>query len=213
MKNRHNECLASPLAEVNPPDFQTHKNPPPAGPVQNHLPLGRLLLILATVLIAGSGCATKNVDPAVARRHTGYVDFYAVNDDDLCWEIVELKHNREIVREFKPATDHILRYAFRPGDYEFRISYLNRVVPEAGVVKVVVRDGMVTPVSVTLVETGTAQVETKEVRVGGTWYGRYGRSTKFSNNEAGIFQLKVESADPLPYRTKAGVPYAELQTH
>jgi hypothetical protein len=171
-----------------------------------HLPL----LLVAGLVAYSAGCASKNVDPAVARSHTGYVDFYAANDDDLCWEIIELKHNREIVREFKPVPDHILRFAFRPGEYEFHVSFLNRVVTKTATVKVTVRDGMVTPVKVTLIETGTAMVQTKEARVGGTWYGRVGRSTKFRENEAGIFQLNAESQDPVPYEPKAGMTYAKL---
>lgn len=171
-----------------------------------------LYFVSALVLSAlyGTGCASKNVDPATAQSHTGYVDFYAVNDDELCWEIIELKHNREIVREFKPLPDHILRIAFRPGDYEFQISFLNRVVTKTGTVKVTVQDGMVTPVKVMFIETGTAQVQTKEARVGGTWYGRYGRSTKFRENEAGIFELNAQSQDPVPYQPKASMAYVKL---
>ncbi len=181
--------------------------------VKPHLIFRLPILLAAGLAVVSAGCASKNVDPAVARSHTGYVDFYAANDDDLCWEIIELKHNREIVREFKPVPDHILRFAFRPGEYEFHISFLNRVVTKPGTVKVKVQDGMVTPVKVTMIETGTAMVQTREARVGGTWYGRYGRSTKFRENEAGIFELNARSQNPLPYEPKAGMAYPKLPTN
>jgi hypothetical protein len=175
------------------------------------LPLLLCSLAVAVCAILGSGCASRNVDPASARSHTGYIDFFATNDDELCWDITEVKHDREIVREFKPLPEHILRLAFRPGEYEFRVSFLNRVITDPAVTNVVVHDGMITPVSVTLIEAGTAQVETKETHVGGTWYGRYGRGTKFRDNEAGIFRLDAEPQNPLPYKPKAEMPYANMR--
>ena len=51
---------------------------------------GRLLrmkaksfLAMAMLGLLAGGCASPNVNPANARPHTGYVDFYAVDADNL----------------------------------------------------------------------------------------------------------------------------------
>jgi hypothetical protein len=78
---------------------------------------------------------------------------------------------------------------------------LNRAITEPGLVNVVVEDGKITPVRVTLLQTGKTIMETKEVRVGGTYYG-VGRSTKVRAGEGATFRVEAEAQPPVAYQPK-----------
>jgi hypothetical protein len=67
---------------------------------------------------------------------------------------------------------------------------------------------MITPVRVQLTEAGETTVQTKQTSVGGTAYGRYGRRTKFSNDEAATYRVSAEANASMPYRVKERMPYA-----
>ena len=165
-------------------------------------------LALAILGLLAGGCASPNVNPASARLHTGYVDFYAVDADNLWWDITDVKQNKKVFYEFGPVQEPILRLAFKPGTYQLRVTFLNHPILVPGVADVEVRDGMVTPVTVTLVPAGTVLVETKTTQTGGTYYGRYGRRTKISNTEAVNYEVSVEPQPPLPFQPKAQMSYA-----
>ena len=170
-------------------------------------PIIGCLLVTGAVLLAG-GCASPNLDPASARPHTGYVDFYAVNADDLYWDITDVNRNKKVFYKFDPVREPILRLAFKPGRYPLRVTFLNHVILKPGVADVEVRDGMVTPVTVTLLPAGTVLVETERTQVGGTYYGRYGRRTKISSNEAVSYEVSAEPQPPVSFQPKARMPYA-----
>jgi hypothetical protein len=163
---------------------------------------------LALLGLLAGGCATPNLNPASARSHTGYVDFYAVNADDLCWDITNVKKNKKVFYEFNPVKESILRLAFKPGRYQLRVAFLNHVVVQPGVADVEVRDGMVTPVTVTLLPAGTAIVETQSGQVSGTYYGRYGRMTKINSTEAVSYEVSAEPHAPVPFQPRDQMPYA-----
>ena len=101
-----------------------------------------------------------------------------------------------------------MRLAFAPGHYHLRVTFINCVVREPGLVEVEVRDGLITPVHVALVPDGTTQVETKETRVGGTFKGRYGRGTKFGSDDSTMFRVSAEAKPAVPYQLKEQMPYA-----
>lgn len=166
------------------------------------------LLTLAALGLLAGGCASSNVNPASARPHTGYVDFYAVNADDLYWDITDVNRNKKAFYEFGPVKEPILRLAFKPGTYQLRVTFLNHAILVPGVADVEVQDGMVTPVTVTLLPAGTALIETKSGQVGGTYYGRYGRRTKISNTGAVSYEVSAEPQPPVPFQPKAQMPYA-----
>ena len=88
----------------------------------------RLLPVLAALGLLAGGCASPNLNPAVARPHTGYVDFYAVNADDLSWDVTDVKRNKKVFYEFDPVKEPILRLAFKPGKYQLRITFLNHPI-------------------------------------------------------------------------------------
>jgi hypothetical protein len=158
------------------------------------------------IAVAVCGCAVSDVNPRVAKAKTGYVDFYADNDDGLCWQVQRLgkdeRRGRILFEEFRPRTNDVLRLAFAPREYRLGISFLNRAVTEPGVVNVVVEEGKITPVRVTLLETGKTLTQTKDVRVGSTFYGRYGRSTKIRTSEGATFRVEAEAQTAVGYEPK-----------
>jgi hypothetical protein len=168
--------------------------------------------LLMTVAILAGGCASPDVNPPAAKRGRGYVDFYADDTSGLCWQIQRLERDgakgRTSFEEFKPRTNDVVRLAFAPGEYLFGITFLNRAITETGVAHVVVEDGKITPVRVTLVETGKTMLERTESRVGGTFYGRSGRSTKIRASEGATFRVEAEAEEPTTYRPKDKMPFA-----
>jgi hypothetical protein len=166
------------------------------------------LPVLAVLGLLAGGCAAPNLNPASARPHTGYVDFYAVNADDLSWDITDVQRNKKVFYEFDPVREPILRLAFKPGQYQLRVTFLNHAVTMPGMADVEVQDGLVTPVTVTLLPAGTALVETRSGQAGGTYYGRYGRRTKISSTEADGYEVSAEPQPPVPFQPRAQMPYA-----
>jgi hypothetical protein len=126
----------------------------------------------------------------------------------LWWDITDVKKNKKVFYKFDPVKEPILRLAFKPGQYQLRVTFLNHAILKPGTADVEVRDGMVTPVTVTLVPAGTVLVETKTGRAGGTYYGRYGRRTKISNTEAVNYEVSADPQPPVPFQPRAQMPYA-----
>ena len=170
------------------------------------------LTALAVVSLFVTGCASPNVNPPHARAKTGYVDFYADSSGELSWQVARFDGRtqdfRSVFSEFEPPPGRALRLAFPPGQYRLRVTFMNRVVRNPGVVEAEVKDGMITPVRVQLTEAGETTVETKQTSIGGTAYGRYGRRTKFSSDEAATYRVSAEASASMPYQVKERMPYA-----
>jgi hypothetical protein len=170
------------------------------------------LLMLAAAGLFVTGCASPNVNPPQARAKTGYLDLYTDSSGELSWEVGRFDDRTKtfdsVFSELKPLPDRVLRLAFAPGHYRMRVTFLNRVVSEPGVVEVEVKDGLVTPVRVRLAAAGETMVQTKEVSGGGTAFGRYGRRTKFHYDDTATYRVSSEADAPLPYRVKEQMPYA-----
>jgi hypothetical protein len=170
------------------------------------------LAFMALCLLV-AGCASPNVDPAHAKPHTGYLDLYA-DSSSLCWEVDQLNdkdsNGKVIYQEFGFRPERILRLAFKPGQYHLQISFLNKVIAEPADVGVTVQDGMITPVQVTLDQTGKILVETRSSGTQGTYYGRFGRARRLHDNEAGMYHVSAEPQSPVPYRPKAQMPFANF---
>jgi hypothetical protein len=171
----------------------------------------RLLLLAAAGLFI-TGCASLNVNPPQARAKTGYVDFYADSSGELSWEVARFEDRtqefRSVFSEFEPPPGRVLRLAFPPGHYRLRVTFMNCVVREPGLVELDIKEGLITPVHIVLIPDGTTQVETKEGRVGGTFKGRYGRGTKFDSDESSTYRISAEASAPMPYQLKEQMPYA-----
>jgi hypothetical protein len=163
------------------------------------------LLALSTVVLAG-GCASSNVNPAAARHDTGYVDFYTAGTNELYWDVTDIALNKKVFSEFSPLRSPILRLAFKPGQYQFQITFLNRVIAAAGTAEVEVRDGMVTPVIVTLLPMNSVVVQTKR----SYHYSQFGRRTKTGESQTVDYKIIAEPHSPLPHRPKEQMPYFHL---
>ena len=167
--------------------------------------MSRLRMAVIAVVLFAQGCASTDVNPRVAQPRTGYVDFYADDSSGLCWQIQRLEpdqlNGKTIFEEFKPRTNDILRLAFAPGTYRFAVTFLNRAIIEPGTAIVSVEDGKVTPVQVTLEETGKALIETRQERMGAS-YARTGRTTKVRASEGATFRVAAEAEHPMAYRPK-----------
>ncbi len=167
---------------------------------------------MAAVGLWSSGCATPDVNPPQARANTGYVDFHTDSTEALSWEVARFDDRAQnfqaVFSELDPLPGRVLRLAFPPGPLRLRVTFLNCVVQEPGMVEVNLPDGMITPVRVVLTAAGTALVERKDERRGGTYRGRYGRGTKYSSDESVSYRVSAEAQTPLPYHVKERMPYA-----
>ena len=159
------------------------------------------LLAISSAFLAG-GCASSNVNPAVARPNTGYVDFYVTITNDLFWDVTDMASNRKVFSKFRPLGEPILRLAFTPGQYQFQVTFLNRVIAAPGTSDVEVRDGMITPVTVTLLPVNPAVARNKSV-----YFGRLGRRSKTEQTQTVDYKITADPQPPLPYRPKEQMPY------
>jgi hypothetical protein len=168
-----------------------------------------ICFVLGMLWLMNSGCASKNVNPSSPKTQTGYVDLIG-DDPDHWWQVDEVKAgstNRVFVR-YKPLEEHVLRLAFPPGTHKLSVRILNHTILEPGTIDVDVQDGKITPVHLTLIESGKTLTENRQVRVGGTVYGRYGRGTRIRAGEAVLYQVDLKSETQLTYQSKKDMPYA-----
>jgi hypothetical protein len=164
------------------------------------------LFAMGTALLT-SGCASPNVNPATARYNTGYVDFYVTETNDLFWDVTDMASNKKVFSEFRPLGGPILRLAFKPGQYQFQVTFLNRLIAAVGTTDVHVRDGMVTPIMVTLQPMDSSVVQSRSTEVGKTFYGRFRKRTNTSSTETMNYKIVTEPQSPLPYRRKELMSY------
>ena len=171
-----------------------------------------LRFCLSLVLVLGlAGCASRNVDPPAPGSHVGYLDFYADPPGPLSWNVEKIDSPsgkaHTLFQQYAPLEDRILRLAVRPGSYHLRVSFFNLVTLGPAEAVAEVEAGKITPVKIDLIERGTVLVESKETRAGGTYYGRFGRSTRLRDNETTRFELRATAGPVEIYRPKAQMPY------
>jgi hypothetical protein len=171
---------------------------------------GSFVCFLITLLcLMAAGCASPNVDPPTPRAQTGYVDFFA-DDENLYWQVDQVEaggKTKQIFSLFAPLNEHILRLAFAPGHYRFRVTFMNHPIRTPGIVEVEVQDGMITPIQVTLVDVGEALVQSKSVQGGSTYFGHYGRNTRITDNANIMYQVDLVTGPFSTYKPKAAMPY------
>jgi len=170
------------------------------------------LVLLATLPLWWSACATRSANPPHARVRTGYVDFHAEADAGLMWEVARFDDRaggfQRVFSNVKPLEDRVLRLAFSPGRHRLRVTFLNRVIASPAEVALEVQDGNITPVLVTLATAGTVFVETKEVSRGATLYGRSGRRTTIGSDESVSYSISAVAEPLVAYQRKEAMPYA-----
>lgn len=184
-----------------------------APPIREVGGLPQLVFALSLLLaLSVPGCATRGANPPQARANTGYVDFHADPPDELSWDVARSDAGaqtfKSVFSDLEPPAGGVLRLAFPPGHYRMRVTFLNRVVREPAIAEVDVKDGMITPVRVVLAGDGTALVQRKEQRLGGTSYGRYGRRAKVANDETASYGLSAVADSPVAYQPKEKMPHA-----
>jgi hypothetical protein len=179
--------------------------------IWRHLPGIPACIPVVLLCLLAAGCASPNVDPPTPRVHTGYVDFFADNEN-LYWQVDQIGPDgktKQIFALFDPLNEHILRLAFAPGHYRFRVTFMNHAIRTPGVVDVEVQEGMITPVQVTLVDVGEALVQSKSVQGGATYFGHYGRNTRITDNPNVMYQVDLAAGPVTTYKPKAAMPYAK----
>ena len=157
-----------------------------------------------------SGCASHDVNPRVTAPKTGYVDFYAAPPAEISWDIARFDNKsasfEQVFLKYAPHKG-IVRLALGPGHYRLRIKVLNHATEGPEEVEVAVGDGAITPVRVELREAGSTLQENRNVSVGGTAYGRYGRRTRITSDETKSYEVSATPESPVPYRVKEAMPY------
>jgi hypothetical protein len=178
--------------------------------------LGLTLTAIMVVLLIAFGCASPNVNPPTPRANTGYVDMYAESSGDLAWDVrrFDAAENqfKTVFSKLDPTEDGVLRLALAPGRHRLRVAFLNRVIADPAIIEVDVHDGRITPVRVTLTDSGATTVETKETSRGGTASGRYGRRTKYGSYESRAYRVTAVPQESQPYQARQQVPYAQPPT-
>jgi hypothetical protein len=169
------------------------------------------LLLHGVLALWVAGCTTVNVNPPEARAHTGYVDLHAESAGELSWEVTRFDERTQtfkaVFTNYDPLQAPVLRLAFPPGHYRLRVNLLNRLIVNPGEAEVDIPDGKVVPVLITLTETGTAMVATKEVSRGSTAYGRYGRRTKIGSEAGAMYAITLNVGEPVAYQPKEQMSY------
>jgi len=161
----------------------------------------------AVIMLAAAGCASLNVNPPSAQAGMGYVDFYCDDAEGLYWDITDTKTNKKVFYDFNPFNETILRVALKPGDYQLNVNVLNHAINKTATADVEVREGRITPVTVTMWPAGSENVQTINTFVGGTYFGRYGRSTHISTAESTTYDILAEPRPQLPYQPKEQMSY------
>jgi hypothetical protein len=161
--------------------------------------------LLASTLIACTNCASSNVNPPQAKPHKGYVDFYCPGNTNVFWDVKRADPGTEayktVFSRLKPLPEGVLRLELAPGLYQFKITFLNRVIHAPLTVQVRVQEGMVTPVKVELVPMGETSVASKQQEVGVNVSGA-GRKTTYSTQAGTIERLVASVQPPTAYRPK-----------
>jgi hypothetical protein len=167
-----------------------------------------LLAALAGLLMVG--CGTPNVNPTHAKANTGYVDFFTDADLGLCWEVKRASEGSgemtTVFSEYKPVEGTILRLASPPGSHEFEVWFSNEVTQGPRKVSVLVLDGKVTPVHVTLTPSGTNFTQSKVYGFRASAKG-YGHGTKIVTGQNQVYQIAAVAEVPQAYQPKERMPY------
>jgi hypothetical protein len=168
----------------------------------------RYLLMLTLLAGVASGCATGHVNPLAARPGRGYVDFRTDPGDALAFHVSRFDAGKQawqqVFSDLNPPANGVLRLACPSGPYLFQVTFLNRVILQPLQVQVEVIDGLVTPVSITLIPNGTMTVDQKEaVRLGATVKRTQGQRSAYNGGQFTAYQLEAtvkapETYHPLP---------------
>jgi hypothetical protein len=161
---------------------------------------------LAAVLLGlVTGCATRDVNPPATRPGRGYVDFYTVPKAEAWWKVDVFDPSRqdykEFTAQFKAPGAGIFRVEARPGRYKARISFVNQPVEAPAEAEVEVREGLITPVRVTLNKGDSTYVRVVDDRA------RDAHRNKVTDYQQQRWQISAVAQPPVPYTPKERTAY------
>ena len=159
----------------------------------------------ALLLGFASGCATPDVDPTAARAGRGYVDLYTVPKTEAWWKVDVFDPGRqgykEFTAQFKAPGEGILRVEARPGRHKARISFVNQAIEAPAEVEVEVREGMITPVQVTLDQGDSTYVRVVNDRA------RDVHRNKVTDYSQTRWRISAVAQPSIPYTAKQNTAY------
>ena len=158
----------------------------------------------AGLLLIVSGCASPDVNRSAARSGRGYVDLFTVPKSDVWWKVdVFLKQEqafKEFTVEFQAPEKDILRVEARPGWYKARITFVNAAVEAPADIEVEVREGMITPIRVTMEPAGTTYSRSREDRL--RW-----QSARVRTYDQKLWKISAAVEAPVPFAPKENADY------
>ena len=168
--------------------------------------------VFLVVALAGllNGCGTPDVNPALPRARSGYVDFYTDSPLGLSWKVKRAAEPngplRAVFSQFEPVAGNILRLATPPGTWQFEVWFSNEVTTGPQKVEVTVADGKVTPVRVSLQPEGNILIENKSFAYRSTARATR-RVSKISTEEQENFRIVTNPGSPQDYHVKEQMSY------
>jgi hypothetical protein len=159
----------------------------------------------ALLLGLACGCATPDVDPPAARVGRGYVDLYTMPKTEAWWKVDVFDPNRQSYKEFtaqfKAPGEGVFRVEARPGRHKARISFVNQAIEAPAEIDVEVREGMITPVQVTV-----SQGDSTYVRVVGD-KARDIHRNKVTDYQQQRWRISAVAQPFIPYTPKQNTAY------
>jgi len=152
-----------------------------------------------------TGCATRDVNPPATRAGRGYVDLYTVPKTEAWWKVDVFDPGRqdykEFTAQFKAPGEGIFRVEARPGRHKARISFVNQAIEAPAEIEVEVREGMITPIQVTLDKAGSTYVRVAEDRA------RDVHRNKVTDYQQQRWRISAAAQPPVPYTPKGKTAY------
>ena len=151
------------------------------------------------------GCATSDVDPPAARAGRGYVDLYTLPKTEAWWKVDVFDPGRQSYKEFsaqfKAPGEGVFRIEARPGRHKARVSFVNQAIEAPAEVEVEVREGMITPVQVSI-----NQGDSTYVRVVGD-RARDVHRNKVTDYQQERWRISAVAQPFIPYTAKQNTAY------
>ena len=159
----------------------------------------------AVLLGLATSCATRDVNPQATRAGRGYVDFYTVPKTEAWWKVdvydPHRQNYREFTAQFKGPAEGIFRVEARPGRHRARIAFVNQAIEAPAEIEAEVREGMITPIQVTLNQGDNTYVRVVEDRARNVY------RNKAVDYEQQRWRISVSAQPPVPYTPKEKTAY------
>ncbi len=161
---------------------------------------------LSAVLLAlAAGCATRDVSAPSARAGRGYADFYTVPKTEVWWKVDVLdprrQNYREFTAQFKAPAEGIFRVEARPGRHKVRVSFVNQAIEAPAEIEAEVREGMITPIQVTINQGDSTYVRIVEDRVHNIY------RNKAADYQQQRWRISAVAQPAVPYTPKEKTAY------